>query len=229
MSRRPRGLTPGERALWEAHARRYRPLASPAPASEGRAPSAVAEASAGARSSHPEPPRNGPPPRIGPSLQDGPPSRSTPLLRSPEVAFVPAPFRIGERARAIGGTAAGAPLPDEAAPALDRKAQRALARGRVAPQARLDLHGMTLDRAHPALAGFVRRAHADGLRLVLVITGKGRPDDGTEVIARPRGVLRRQVPAWLAQPPLAALVQRIAPAHRRHGGEGAFYVHLRRR
>ena len=220
MSRRPRGLTPGERALWEAHARRYRPL--------GTVPSAPP---AGAQGRAPEPPRPSPP---------VPTARPEPPMRAPEALFAPAPFRIGERAHAMGTAAAGRPSPGRPSlpsPVRDdgagrgganRKAERALARGRVAPQARIDLHGMTLERAHPALAGFVRRAHAEGLRLVLVITGKGRPDDGADPLDRPRGVLRRQVPIWLSDPPLAALVQRVAPAHRRHGGEGACYVHLRR-
>ena len=198
MRRRPRGLTPGERALWEAHARRYKPMAPAAAPERVEAPA---------------------------------PKAAEPFAaRAPEPV---APFRLGERARAMGGTRDMAPSLAEAlsrAPlAMDRKAHRAMVRGRAKPEARLDLHGMTLERAHPALAGFVHRAHAEGLRLVLVITGRGRPDDGADVIPRPRGVLRHQVPAWLAQPPLAAMVQQVAPAHRRHGGEGAYYVYLRRR
>ena len=209
LSRRPRGVTPGERALWDAHARRYAPLEA---SRAHRAPA--------------EPPR-APPDRPAPASAPDP--FRPPLEPGAPVLF---PFRLGERARALHGTRDVAPPLAEAlsrAPlAMDRRAHRALVRGRARPEARLDLHGMTLDRAHPALTAFVRRAHARGLRLLLVITGKGRPDDGTEVIPRPRGVLRHQVPAWLARPPLSALVQQIAPAHRRHGGEGAYYVYLRR-
>ena len=223
MSRRPRGLTPGERALWDAHARRYRPLgaSSSTPSGGTGVPKVGASAAAG----------GAPPGAHGPAAVAAPrASPSAPSSRPPEATFVPPPFRIGERAQALGSAAPGVPASSEApGPGGGaRRAQRALARGRVAPQARLDLHGMTLDRAHPALLAFLSRAHADGLRLVLVITGKGRPEDGG-VMERPRGVLRRQVPAWLSQPPLAALIRGIAPAHRRHGGEGALYVHLRRR
>jgi DNA-nicking Smr family endonuclease len=115
-------------------------------------------------------------------------------------------------------------------PRLDARRAARLERGRMTPEARIDLHGMTLAHAHPALSGFILRAQARGLRLVLVITGKGdRPapgDDGP--IPAGRGILRRQVPHWLGQPPLAALVLDIRPAHPRHGGAGAFYVWLRR-
>jgi DNA-nicking Smr family endonuclease len=111
---------------------------------------------------------------------------------------------------------------------MDAKAFGRLTRGKLAPQARIDLHGMTLAEAQPRLTGFVLGAQAQGLRLVLVITGKGRrvADDGP--IPHRHGVLRHQVPIWLAQGPLAPAVLQVAEAHQRHGGGGAFYVYLRR-
>lgn len=209
MRRRPRGLTPAERALWEAHARRYTPRAD-APAS----PPATSEPGPELR---PKPTAE---PRHDPATPPPPPAPRR-------------PFRVGERAATQAPPHDLAPPVAEAlarAPlAMDRRTHRAMLRGRAAPEARLDLHGRTLAQAHPALIRFVERAHADGRRLLLVITGKGGPDTSGEVIPRPRGLLRRQVPAWLAQPPLAGLVQQITPAHRRHGGEGAYYVYLRRR
>lgn len=111
---------------------------------------------------------------------------------------------------------------------MDHKTHRQMTRGKIEPQARIDLHGMTVSQAHGALTGFVLRAAADGKRLVLVITGKGKPaaDDGP--IPQRQGVLRHQVPTWLAQPPIGALVMQVTPAHLRHGGSGAYYVYLRR-
>ena len=64
--------------------------------------------------------------------------------------------------------------------------------------------------------------------LVLVITGKGRPGQDEGPAPLRQGVLRRQVPVWLAQPPLGPLVLQVAEAHVRHGGAGARYVYLRR-
>jgi DNA-nicking Smr family endonuclease len=101
-------------------------------------------------------------------------------------------------------------------------------RGKVAPEGRLDLHGMTLDRAHPALVRFILTAQASGKRLVLVITGKGKPADQPGPIPVPHGVIKHQVPHWLSIPPLAQAVLQISPAHVSHGGAGALYVYLRR-
>jgi DNA-nicking Smr family endonuclease len=98
-------------------------------------------------------------------------------------------------------------------------------RGRIAREretigARLDLHGLDQDRARAVLERFLRRAWDEGYRAVLVITGKGVTGDG---------VLRRRTPEWLAAPYLGEIVAGVSEAHRRHGGEGALYVALKRR
>jgi DNA-nicking Smr family endonuclease len=97
--------------------------------------------------------------------------------------------------------------------------QRRLERGRDPILGVIDLHGLDQDRARAALTGFVQRSVAEHHRAILVITGKGRLGDG---------VLRRCVPDWLGEPPLRALVAGVSEAHRRHGGEGALYVALKR-
>jgi DNA-nicking Smr family endonuclease len=103
-------------------------------------------------------------------------------------------------------------------------------RGKLPPEARLDLHGKRLETAQTDLVRFILTAQARGLRLVLVITGKGRSAAADDLgpIPRPRGLLRHQVPDWLRMPPLAQAVLQIETAHVSHGGEGAYYVYLRR-
>jgi DNA-nicking Smr family endonuclease len=98
--------------------------------------------------------------------------------------------------------------------------KRRLARERDPLTFRLDLHGLNQDRARAALTGFLLRAQAEGERAVLVITGKGYQGEG---------VLRRFAPEWLADPALRGVVAGVSEAHRRHGGEGALYVALKRR
>ncbi|MEP3784212.1 MAG: Smr/MutS family protein [Ascidiaceihabitans sp.] len=111
---------------------------------------------------------------------------------------------------------------------MDRKAFDQMKRGKIRPEGRIDLHGMTLDRAHPALTRFILSAHSSGKRLVLVITGKGKSrDDGGPIPVR-FGVLRHQVPQWLGMQPLSSAVMQITQAHDRHGGGGAYYVYLRK-
>jgi len=109
---------------------------------------------------------------------------------------------------------------------LGRRMRRSVARGKEAIDARLDLHGLTQAQAHAALLRFLRDASARGARLVLVITGKGAKDLGS--LDGERGVLKRQVPQWLALPEFRSLVVGYEDAGIRHGGEGALYVRLRR-
>jgi DNA-nicking Smr family endonuclease len=108
---------------------------------------------------------------------------------------------------------------------LDRRFKQRLARGLIAIDARIDLHGLTQAEAFAQLTAFLRRARRDGARTVLVITGKGTPGDPD---APPRGVLRRQVPLWLSGSALREAVIAFAPAAAEHGGDGALYVRLRR-
>ena len=88
---------------------------------------------------------------------------------------------------------------------------------------------MTMARAHGVLTTFIQDSSARGLRLLLVITGKGKDRDDGGPIPVPTGVLRHHVPQWLRLPPLKFLVLQVQQAHLRHGGEGAYYVYLRRR
>ena len=104
---------------------------------------------------------------------------------------------------------------EQPAPNIGGHADAHLRRGRLEPESRLDLHGMTQERAYRALVGHLVRAQAGGQKLVLVITGKGH-------------VLRSQLPLWLGQADLRILVAGINEAHVKHGGGGAFYVLLRK-
>jgi len=113
---------------------------------------------------------------------------------------------------------------------LDGRTFDRLRKGKIKPDRRIDLHGMTAARAHAALKMFVSTASADGCRMILVITGKGSrslTDDPTIPVRR--GVIRESLPQWLAMPPLRGLVLQFHQAQLKDGGGGAFYVYLRRR
>ena len=137
------------------------------------------------------------------------PSAAPPLKRVARAKPAAPPHRPAAQARSP------APPAD-----VDANLHRRLARGRESLAARIDLHGLTQDAARAVLTGFVRRAADDGWRAVLVITGKGVSGDG---------VLRRRVPEWLAEAPIREHVAGVSEAHRRHGGEGALYVALKRK
>ncbi len=115
---------------------------------------------------------------------------------------------------------------------FDRKAVRRIRSGRIEIEARLDLHGMRQDEAHHALRGFLLGSQARGLRWVLVITGKGRvlreeTWQDAQLFGEERGVLKRQVPRWLAEVDLRQLVVSYTTAALHHGGDGALYIQLR--
>ena len=126
------------------------------------------------------------------------------------------------------------PAPRRALPLapLDRRETRRIASRRIDVEARIDLHGLRQREAHLALLGFLRRAQSEGLRYVLVITGKGsakRSGDANPSLGEEKkGVLKQAVPHWLAEPEFGTIVVSYGPAHIRHGGDGALYVRLRR-
>jgi DNA-nicking Smr family endonuclease len=118
--------------------------------------------------------------------------------------------------------------PQPALAVIDRRTRQRLTRGTAAVEARLDLHGMTQSAARARLESFLRAAQARGLSMVLVITGKGR-EGPAEPHGETRGVLRRQVPLWLALPELRAYVVGFSESGPAHGGAGALYVRIRKR
>jgi DNA-nicking Smr family endonuclease len=140
-------------------------------------------------------------------------------------------FRVGQKADASRPHDVMRPLVDRlgAAPvSMDSKSFGKMKRGKIKPEARIDLHGMTMAEAHPELVAFILGSQAVGRRLVLVITGKGKDrDDGGPIPTR-HGILRHQVPQWLALAPLRQAILQVTPAHLKHGGHGAYYVYLRR-
>ncbi len=142
------------------------------------------------------------------------------------------PFQIGQTARPRGSQYDVQPgLPEQLAAqpvSMDKKVFGRLKKGKLTPEGRIDLHGKTLDQAHPILSAFIRRSHFQGKRLVLVITGKGKQRDEGGPIPVRHGVLRHAVPQWLRTPPLSSMVLQISEAHVKHGGGGAYYVYLRR-
>ena len=204
MSRR-RTLRPEEEELWQIVARSARPLHPKTKGYLSRIDGAA----------HPHPPAPDP---------------------KPQQADIPKswlePFRLGQKARPAKGHDLQPSLAEslrEAPLQMDARQHGRMIRGKLAPEARIDLHGMTLAEAHPELIRFVLNAQAAGLRLVLVITGKGKRGEDIGPIPQRMGALRHQVPQWLRLPPLGPAVLQVTEAHLKHGGAGAYYVYLRRR
>ena len=120
--------------------------------------------------------------------------------------------------------------------AFDRRTAQKLGRGQSEPEARIDLHGETLENARFALLHFLSSRRMQGMRLVLVITGKGASPfarhtlHGIKHFNTPEreGKIRRELPMWLEETQFRVHVVGFQPSHPRHGGGGAFYVRLRK-
>jgi DNA-nicking Smr family endonuclease len=145
--------------------------------------------------------------------RDAPPdSRAAP---APPAASAPPPAPPARPARA-------APLPHVVAglqPAgLDNASWSRFRTGRLAPTRTLDLHGKTVHAAYQALERFLHTAHADHVRCVEIITGRGSGESG--------GAIRREFRLWLNLPNIRPLV--LAAAHPHAHNDGATRVLLRR-
>ncbi|MEE4454098.1 Smr/MutS family protein [Novosphingobium resinovorum] len=136
---------------------------------------------------------------------------------------VPPPLPPRPAPPAVPGAApSGAPAP------LDGSWEKRIAKGTLVPDFSLDLHGSNLDQAYLRLMHGLVQARAMGARVVLVVTGKARPVDAADR-GSARGAIRAKIADWLAASEHASDIVSIRGAHRRHGGQGAIYVVLRRR
>lgn len=139
---------------------------------------------------------------------------------------------IAKLRKAVAARNVSPPPPKPKAPPplapIERRLKQKIARGNRDIDGRLDLHGHTQAEAHSALLRFLRASQAKGRGVVLVITGKGTPLGVRGEAGRERGVLRRQVPMWLALAEFRDYVVGFDEAAIGHGGEGALYVRLRK-
>lgn len=111
---------------------------------------------------------------------------------------------------------------------LDGSWEKRISKGTLVPDFSLDLHGSNLDQAYVRLMHGLTQAKAMGARVVLIVTGKPRPVDAMDR-GTARGAIRAKITDWLAASDHALDIVAIRGAHRRHGGQGAIYVVLKKR
>ncbi len=218
MTRRPRRrIGQEDEDLWRKVTREATPLDPARRGGSGAPPPETGPAPAAKAGAEPAPAPAAPTP--------APQEKLPPRRVRPQGPAAPAAARIDLAERDLSPV--GRP-----APGLDKRTAERLRRGMRQPGIRLDLHGMTAERAHLALDRCIARAMAAGERLILVITGKGgrgRAPDDVPYMRGDRGVLRQLAPDWLRTGPHARHIVGIYQAHERHGGSGAFYVYLKKR
>lgn len=110
---------------------------------------------------------------------------------------------------------------------IDRNTSDRFRKGDLVIDGVVDLHGMSREKAHHAVSGFIHAHYMHGSRCLLAITGKGIKKN-SEGEVQP-GILREMLPMWLAEPGLRPLVLACDVAKPKHGGTGAYYILLRRK
>ena len=137
-------------------------------------------------------------------------------------------FRICEKAKPKTSQPHVSTTPTDRSPNMDKRNFQRLMKGKLEIDATLDLHGMTADQAKLQMIQFISNAYRQGLRLVLVITGKGNRTHRDEFNRERGGVLRQSLPDWVAGSTMTDKVLQVTHAQPKHGGTGAYYVYLRR-
>lgn len=151
-----------------------------------------------------------------PAPEPAPTIKAPPKMGKPKAPFLPPYQASSQPARAVDR---------EVDPAIHKKVRR----GRIEIDGTIDLHGMTQAEARETLRRFIGARAARGDRTLLVITGKGAKTENDYIAAMTeRGILRTMLPIWLSEPGLSHLISGWSLAARGHGGEGAWYVRLRR-
>lgn len=141
------------------------------------------------------------------TTQPTPPSPS-PAFPRPKVAAQASKPRMVASPLAVGTQPGG----------IDKATWHRFQSGRLLTARTLDLHGMTAQRAFHALVAFLRTAHADQVRCVEIVTGRGSGETG--------GVIRREFPYWLNLPDIRPLI--LGAAHPHALNPGSVRLILRR-
>lgn len=110
----------------------------------------------------------------------------------------------------------------DAAPQEQASARRMrqLRKGRIRPEASLDLHGCYREEARKKVRVFLENRQRQGMKTVLIITGRGLRSKGGESVLRSdiEAYLRTRAKAWVAE---------WGRAPKQYGGDGALVVFLR--
>lgn len=106
---------------------------------------------------------------------------------------------------------------------IDRKLDKKLKNGNFSIDLKIDFHGLSLEEAFNSLLYNVENAYNNGLRFLLIVTGKGtRTREGKDSI-------KSQFTTWMKHPNISSKVIKYIEAQKKDGDSGAFYVLLKRK
>ena len=95
----------------------------------------------------------------------------------------------------------------------------------------IDLHGYTLDGANKAMENFINKAYLENVNKLIVVTGKGlhSKNEKDPYVSKDLGILKYSVPEFISNNSnLMNMISEISDAKLEDGGEGAFYIFLKK-
>ena len=95
----------------------------------------------------------------------------------------------------------------------------------------IDLHGYTLDEANKAIEEFIKKAFIENINKLIVVTGKGlhSKNEKDPYISKDLGILKYSVPEFISNNhSLMNIINEITDAKIEDGGDGAFYIFLKK-
>ena len=95
----------------------------------------------------------------------------------------------------------------------------------------IDLHGYSLEQANKVIEEFVKKSYLDGVNKLIVVTGKGlhSQNEKDPYVSKDLSILKYSVPEFLStNKSLMNIIYEIKDANIEDGGEGAFYIFLKK-
>ena len=112
---------------------------------------------------------------------------------------------------------------------LNKKTLKKIKKNSVRPDKILDLHGKSQIEAKNMIFNFIINCYRNNDKFLLIITGKGsKISDENLFLEKGSGVLKRNFPKWIKEDYISKYIISSSLAHDINGGEGAFYVFLKR-
>ncbi len=96
----------------------------------------------------------------------------------------------------------------------------------------IDLHGFTLDEANKKIEKFILDSYENGFNKLRIVTGKGLHSNNEKdpYVSKDLSILRYSVPEYIkSNNELMNLITEFKVANIQEGGEGAFYIFLKKK
>ena len=94
----------------------------------------------------------------------------------------------------------------------------------------IDLHGFSLENANKIVEGFINNSYQEGIKKVIVVTGKGTRSKtaNNPYLSRDLSILKHSVPEFIkSNSSLMNKIKQISEANIEDGGSGAFYIYFK--